>query len=72
MIFVKEVSDFIKFVRLNRSQNSSSLSYPKLLLFISILKSLIIKRFSCFGVALLRHVVSSSKNVERWLDSGGL
>ena len=72
MIFVKQVSDFIKFVRLNRSQNSSSLSYPKLLLFMYMLKLPIIKRFSYLSVVLLRDIASSSKNVERLLDSGGL
>ena len=70
--FVKQVSDFIKFLRLNRSQNSSSLLYPKPLLFTSILKSPMVKRFSYFSIALLRDIFSSSKNIVRLLDSGGL
>ena len=72
MIFLKQIFDFINFVRLNRSQNLSGLSYPKLLLFPSILKSPISKRFLYFSIALLRDIVSFSKNIERLLDSGGL
>ena len=50
---MKQVSDFIKFVRLNRSQNSSSLSQPKNFYSTSILKSPITERFSYFGIAFL-------------------
>ena len=67
MIFVKQ------FVRLNGSQNSSSLSYPKLLVFASTLKSPIIKRFSYLSNAKqIKDIVNSSKNVEILLDSGSL
>ena len=51
--FVKQLSDFIKFVRLNRSQNSSSLSQPKIFYSTSILKSPITEGFSYFGIAFL-------------------
>ena len=71
MNFYKQKSDFVKFVRINMSQNSLSSSYTKLFLFKFITKSPIIKRFSYCSIALLEAIVSSSEKIKRLLDSGG-
>ena len=67
-----QVSDFIKFVKLNWSQNSSNWPYPWLYFFTFILKSPIAKIFSNHSIALLKDIARSSKNIERLLDSSGL
>ena len=68
---VKQVSVFIKFVRLNKLQSSSSLLKPKPLIFRSMLKSLKVITCWYFKMALLNDSDSSSKNIEKLTGSGG-
>ena len=67
MTFVKQVSNFIKFVRLNRLQNHQVYHAPSFF-FMSILKSPIIKRFPYFSISLLIDAVCSTKMVERLFE----
>ena len=69
---VKQVSVFIKFVKLNKLQSSSSLLKPKPLIFRSMLKSLIVITCWYFKMTLLNDSDSSSKNIEKLTGSGGL
>ena len=62
-----------KFVRLKLSQNSSNFSKPtQSVLFRSTLKSPITIRLSYLLTALLRQFVTSSKNISRLVEVGGL
>lgn len=68
-LFVKQISDFIKFTKLNRSKNLSNLLYSNILFVMSVSKPSIIKILSYFTITLLEDTACFSKPLR---DSAGL